>query len=120
MTQIFRCVVVLACSIMAYGLSSMSQSVSAADDDAVKGKLVFQAKCVGCHGPLGKGDGPIGTKLKPPVPDFTSAASKAKPEDELRKIIDNGVPKTAMKGFKQQLTEADIQNVLAYVLTLRK
>ncbi len=120
MTQIFRCVVVLACSIMAYGLSSMSQSVSAADGDSVKGKPIFQTKCAPCHGSAGKGDGPIGTKLKPPATDFTSAASKAKSQDELRNIIDNGVPKTAMKGFKQQITEADIQNVLAYVLALRE
>ena len=120
MTQIFRCAVVLACSIMAYGLSSMSQSVSAADGDSAKGKPIFQAKCVSCHGPAGKGDGPIGKKLKPPAPDFTSAASKAKSQDELRNIIENGIPKTAMKAYKKQLTEAEIQDVLAYVLALQK
>lgn len=120
MTQGYRCAVVLACSIMVYGLSSMSQFVSAADGDAAKGKAIFQAKCVACHGPQGKGDGPIGSKLKPPAPDFTSAASKAKSQDELRNITENGIPKTAMKAYKQQLTEAEIQDVLAYVLTLRK
>lgn len=120
MTQGYRYAVVLACSIMVYGLSSLSQFVSAADGDATKGKSSFQAKCVGCHGPSGKGDGPIGKKMKPPAPDFTSAASKAKSQDELRNIIENGIPKTAMKAWKTQLTEAEIQNVLAYVLTLRE
>lgn len=120
MTQIFRCVVVLVCSIMTYGLSSLSQFVSAADGDAAKGKAIFQAKCVACHGPQGKGDGPIGSKLKPPAPDFTSATSKAKSEDELRNIIENGVPKTSMVAWKKQFSESELQDVLAYVLTLRK
>lgn len=120
MTQGYRYAVVLGCSILVYGLSSLSQFVSAADGDSAKGKPIFQAKCVSCHGPAGKGDGPIGKKLKPPASDFTSAASKAKSQDELRRIVENGIPKTAMKGFKKQLTEAEIRDVLAYVLALRK
>jgi mono/diheme cytochrome c family protein len=120
MTQIFRCAVVLACSTMVYGLSSMSQFASAADGDAAKGKSIFQAKCVTCHGAEGKGDGPLGKALKPPAGDFSSADSKKKSEDELRNIIENGVPKTSMVAWKKQLTEAEIQDVLAYVLALQK
>lgn len=120
MTQVYRCAVVLACSIMAYGLSSMSQLVSAAGGDSAKGKPIFQAKCVTCHGPQGKGDGPIGQKLKPPAGNFSSAESKKKSADELLDIIQNGKPKTSMVAWKAQLSEAEIQDVLAYVLTLRK
>lgn len=120
MTQRYRFAVVLACSIMAWGLSSMSHFVSAAGGDAAKGKVIFQAKCVTCHGPEGKGDGPVGHKLKPPAGNFTSAESKKKSETELLAIIQDGKPKTAMVAWKKQLSEAEIQNVLAYVLTLRK
>lgn len=119
MTQIFRCAVVLACSILTYGLSSMSQFVSADDGDATKGKSIFQGKCVSCHGPAGKGDGPFGQKLKPPASDFSSAESKKKSPEELQDIIENGKPKTAMMAWKKQLNEAEIQDVLAYVLTFR-
>lgn len=90
------------------------------DGDATKGKPIFQAKCVTCHGAEGKGDGPLGKDLKPPAGDFSSADSKKKSEDELRGIIENGVPKTSMVAWKKQLSESELQNVLAYVLTLRK
>lgn len=120
MTQRYRFAVVLACSIMAWGLSSVSHLVSAAGGDAAKGKGIFQAKCVTCHGPEGKGDGPVGHKLKPPAGDFTSAGSKKKSETELLAIIQDGKPKTAMVAWKSQLSEAEIQDLLAYVLTLRK
>lgn len=120
MTQRYRFAVVLACSIMAWGLSSMSHFVSAAGGDAAKGKAIFQAKCVTCHGPEGKGDGPLGHKLEPPAGDFTSTGSKKKSETELLAIIQNGKPKTAMVAWKKQLSDAEIQDLLAYVLTLRK
>jgi mono/diheme cytochrome c family protein len=98
----------------------MSHLVSAAGGDANKGKGIYEAKCVTCHGVQGKGDGPLGAKLKPPAADFTSAESKKKSESELLGIIQNGKPKTAMVAWKSQLSEAEIQDVLAYVLTLRK
>ena len=120
MTQVYRCAVVLACLIMAWGLSLLSHFVFAAGGDSAKGKPIYQARCETCHGPQGKGDGPIGKMLKPPATDFKSAQSKKKSEDKLRDIIENGVPNTSMVAWKDQLTEAEIQDVLAYVLTLRK
>jgi Cytochrome c, mono- and diheme variants len=120
MAQGYRWALLLVCFTMVYGLSSISHFVSAAGGDAGKGKATFQAKCVTCHGAAGKGDGPLGTKLKPPAGDFTSAESKKKSEDELRNIIENGKPKTAMVAWKKQLSETELQDVLAYVLTLRK
>jgi mono/diheme cytochrome c family protein len=120
MTQVYRCAVVFACSIIGLGLSSMSEFVFAVRGDSAKGKSIYQARCVTCHGPQGKGDGPIGKQLKPPAADFSSPESKKKSEDELLDIIQNGKPQTAMVAWKAQLSEAEIQDVLAYVLMLRK
>lgn len=116
----YRCIAVLACSVMAWGLSSVSHFATAAGGDAAKGKSIYQSKCFSCHGPEGKGDGPIGKALKPPAGDFTSAESKKKSPEELQKIIESGVPKTSMVAWKKQLSETELQDVLAYVLTLRK
>jgi mono/diheme cytochrome c family protein len=120
MTKVYRCAVVMASLSMAWGWSAMTQVVSAAGGDAAKGKSIFQSKCVSCHGPEGKGDGPVGKALKPPAGNFSSPESKKKSPDELQKIIENGVPKTSMVAWKKQLKETEIQDVLAYVLTLRK
>jgi len=97
-----------------------AQGVSAAAGDATKGKSIYQSKCVTCHGPEGKGDGPVGIKLKPPAGNFSSAESKKKSANDLQEIIENGKPKTSMKAWKKQLNETEMQDVLAYVLTLRK
>ena len=120
MTRMVRGVFVLAFVATAWMVSATDTWVFAAGGDAEKGKPIFQSKCVSCHGPEGKGDGPVGKALKPPAGDFSSAASKKKSPEELQAIIEHGVPKTSMVAWKKQLSEAEIQDVLAYVLTLRK
>lgn len=120
MTRTHWCAVMAVCSTVWWGMFSMSHHVSAFGGDAAKGKVIYQAKCVTCHGPEGKGDGPIGKALKPPAGDFSSAESKKKSSDELQNLIANGKPKTAMMAWSKQLNEAEIQDVLAYVLALRK
>jgi mono/diheme cytochrome c family protein len=102
------------------GLLGVMPAPAAAPGDAAKGKAIYEQRCLACHGPQGKGDGPTGKVLVPPAADFTSAASRKKSDADLLKIIENGKPPTAMAAWKGQLSEQDIQNVLAYVKTLRK
>jgi len=99
---------------------STSYPAFAAGGDALKGKALFQKKCVACHGPEGKGDGLKGKMLNPPAADFTSAASKKKSEEDLRNVIENGKPGTSMMAWKGSLSDAEIQDLMTYVLTLRK
>lgn len=120
MIRMVRGTLVLVCVGTTWMASATNESVSADGGDAAKGKPIFQSKCVSCHGPEGKGDGPVGKALKPPAGNFSSAESKKKSPEELQKIIENGVPKTSMVAWKKQLNETEIQDVLAYVLTLRK
>ncbi len=112
-------VTLCACSVIVYLAAPMDQAVYAAGDPA-KGQAIYQAKCTVCHGPQGKGDGPIGPGLKPPAADFTAEQSKRKSADEMRRIIEGGKPNTAMVAWKSQLSAGEIDDVLAYVLTLRK
>lgn len=120
MRHIFRVKVVLGCVLTVSAWCLTAQWDSAAAGDAAKGKSIYQSKCVMCHGPEGKGDGPLGQKVKPPATNFSSAESKKKSPEELQTTIENGVPKTAMMAWEKQLNEAEIQDVVAYVLTLRK
>lgn len=56
----------------------------------------------------------------PRAADFTSAASQKKSEAELLATIENGRPPTAMEAWKGHLSDGQIQDVLAYVKSLRE
>jgi mono/diheme cytochrome c family protein len=112
-------VALFACSASVYLAAPMCPAAHAGGDPA-KGQAIYQAKCTMCHGPQGKGDGPIGPGLKPPAADFTAGPSKTKPVDEMRRTIEEGKPNTAMVAWKSQLSAGEIDDVLTYVLTLRK
>ena len=107
-------------ALFVWGSTIWHGTIHAADGDAAKGKAQYEKLCVACHGAQGKGDGPAGQALKPPAADFTSAASKKKSAADLRKIIEEGKPGTAMIGWKGQLSANDITDVLAYLGSLRK
>jgi mono/diheme cytochrome c family protein len=95
-------------------------SAWAAGGDSAKGRAVFEKHCAACHGAQGKGDGPTGAMLTPKPADLTSAATAKKSDADLRTIIENGKPPTAMIGWKGQLSDGEIGNVLAYVRSLGK
>jgi cytochrome c553 len=57
--------------------------------------------------------------LWPPA-DFTSATSKKKSEANLREVVENGKPGTAMVPWKSQLSETEMSDVIGYVMALRK
>ena len=91
-----------------------------ATGDPAKGKALYEKHCLTCHGPQGKGDGPAGRMLKPPAADFTSSASKKKSEADLMQVVENGKPGTAMAPWKSQLSQAELNDLIGYVMTLRK
>jgi mono/diheme cytochrome c family protein len=86
------------------------------DAQLVKGKAVFEAHCLVCHGPSGRGDGyPF---LKPPPADLSEAGRKT--DGELLKTIRDGHSGTAMGAWRVALTDEESRNVLAYVRTLQR
>jgi len=105
---------------VALGLLLAGPHLGAAAGDPAKGKALYEKHCVACHGPQGKGDGPAGKVIKPPAADFTSAASKKKSEGDLLQTIENGKPGTAMVPWKTQLSQPELNDLIGYVMTLRK
>ena len=54
-------------------------------------KQVFETRCVACHGPNGKGDGPASAGLSPKPRDFSDPAWQSSVTDEhIEKIITYG------------------------------
>jgi mono/diheme cytochrome c family protein len=79
------------------------------------GEHVFKQRCVLCHGPQGRGDGPGSKGLKPNPPrNFHDAAyMKSRTDEQLLVSIHNG--KNAMPPWKAILSEVEMKSVLMYV-----
>ena len=80
------------------------------------GKAIFASKCALCHGADGTGKTSIGKTLK--IPDFHSPDVKKQSDAELKTIVADG--KDKMPAFKGKLTEAQIDQAIAYVRELGK
>ena len=86
-----------------------------------KGRAIYKAYCVACHGESGKGDGPGAGVLKPPPRDHTDAEyMKTLSEKEIATIIQMG---GAMKGkplmpSHPQIRGEDLEALVAYVRSL--
>jgi mono/diheme cytochrome c family protein len=65
--------------------------VHGADYVSRSGEDLYKQFCAACHGPQGRGDGPVAGSLKVEVPDLTSIAIRnggTFPRDRVEKIID--------------------------------
>src|SRR5687767_1048068 len=86
-----------------------------------KGRALYKANCVACHGEGGKGDGPGAGVLKPPPRDHTDYAYMSKLSDkEIADVIKMG---GAIKGrplmpSHPQITGAAMDSLVAYIRTL--
>ncbi len=86
--------------------------------DIENGKLIYEQKCIDCHGPRGMGDGTQAAQLPvpaAPIGDFQFASSKA--PVEWYEIITKGNIEKFMPGF-QSLNDRERWDVAAYALTL--
>ncbi len=91
-----------------------------------RGKAVYDAHCVECHGPSGRGDGPSAGYLTPRPRDFTTGKYKIRttetgsvPSDEdLLGSVQHGLYGTAMPGWQRILADTDIADVVQYIKTL--
>ncbi len=86
--------------------------------DPERGREIYDKYCMECHGETGRGDGPRAALLAPRPGNLVSAATSTKSDAELLGIITNGAPRTAMRGWKDELTEEDRLNVLAFIRSL--
>jgi len=83
------------------------------EGDPNRGALLFDQNCAVCHGP--NGEGRIGARLARPW-------SSIRPDLEVKSAIVNGIGGSPMPAWSQAnggpLTEAEINDLVAFVLTL--
>ncbi len=92
----------------------------AGDPLLLEGRSIYLGRCVTCHGPEGRGDGPIASSLLgPPVGNISDGQWKhgGKPEEVLG-VISKGVDGTRMAGWGLVLEPAQLRAVTAYVFYL--
>lgn len=99
-------------------LASIALAFTAAASYAAPASENWENSCASCHGADGKGQTKQGKKLK--VKDYTDAKLQTELKDEeMVKAILDGVKgengKERMKGFKEELSEQDAKDLVAYI-----
>jgi mono/diheme cytochrome c family protein len=105
----------------------------------VAGSAVYRTYCAVCHGPAGKGDGPLADSLRVKVPDVTLLARKNKgsfPKDQVLRIVDGRKPvkghggtdmpvwgdafKQATDGYSEAAVKEKIEAVVGHLETIQE
>lgn len=103
---------------------------AASAGDAAAGKVVFDTNCMTCHGPIGKGDGPLSAALNPKPRDLSTGQFKfdadgdgtAGGDKDLENVIKQGAMAfggSPLMAPWPALSEADVANLVAYIRTLK-
>jgi mono/diheme cytochrome c family protein len=97
------------CNLLVFGAAVSILGIAGAQDNQIKktqvrptspvsGAQMFKEYCAVCHGPSGKGGGPVATALKVPPPDLTTLAQRHDgkfPDDYVSNVLKNGVQNPA-------------------------
>ena len=113
-------------------LATLLAPAGAQAGDAAAGKAPYTTNCVSCHGETGKGDGPVGQVLQPPPRDFsvgdfkfdTDGDGKPGTDADLKAVIAKGAGafggNQMMAAWSGVLSDEEIDNVVAYIRSLKK
>lgn len=109
-------------------LAALPAATAAAQQPDHPGYATYEKWCAGCHGSDGKGEGDAAAYMLPRPRDFTKAlyqirttASGELPTDaDIRHVIDEGMPGTAMPGWRTVLSESERNNLVEYLKTFSR
>ena len=88
------------------------------DDASVgAGRQIYETECVSCHGPAGRGDGPLAATLDPPPLDLVIHVP-LHPDDSLFNFVFYGIEGTGMPAFGERYGELDIWHIINFIQTL--
>ncbi len=91
--------------------------------DAAQGKQLYATYCASCHGPTGKGDGPVAAGLDPkPAKHTDGEYMNALSNEHLFKVVKEGGPAVGksplMAPWGGTLSDAQIWDVVAFLRSL--
>lgn len=103
--------------ILALALTLAMAAVPAWAADAAAGKTVYTSKCQVCHAADGAGNPNIGKAMGVTLKPLGGAEVQGMSDDDLKKVITTG--KGKMKPVSS-VSGGDVDNVIAYIRTLKK
>ena len=86
--------------------------------DLTRGKAVYERHCQSCHGVAGYGDGPAAESLRVAPANFHRFRSFLRSDEELLRTIEHGVVFSPMHAWRGELTDGEMQDVVAYIRLL--
>lgn len=105
--------------LLAWTISAGPVDVTSAEEpNPERGRQIYEQRCLECHGKEGRGDGIRAPFLSPRPGNLVSAATSAKSDKDLLKVIANGRARTAMPAWKDVLSDEEQQAVLRYIRSL--
>jgi len=97
----------------------MAVPLLAVAGDIEKGKDIYRESCRHCHGVSGQGDGQMAEYLNPRPADLASQSTQAKTDQELKEVILKGRAGTAMVGLEGALEEVQLNDLMAFIRSLK-
>jgi len=96
--------------------------------DVEAGKKLYTKWCINCHGEDGGGDGPAADFLRPRPRNFkyglfkirSTLSGKPPTDDDLFRVISNGMPGTSMPAWGEVLKESERREIIAYIKTFSR
>lgn len=85
---------------------------------STRGEFVFRTWCFPCHGPIGKGDGPVTLRGFPAPPSFSSANTMSLKDGRMFHILSFG--QKNMPSYASQISEDDRWRAIHHVRSLQK
>jgi mono/diheme cytochrome c family protein len=101
---------------IALAFTALSASAAFAAD-AKAGQAVYDKSCKSCHGPDGTPNPAIAKMMKVEMRDLKSADVQGRSDADLKKVVTDGQGK--MRPIAS-VTDAALDNVIAYVRSLKK
>ena len=93
---------------------SHESPIAATPESLARGEYFYQTNCLVCHGPEGKGDGPVGQKLVDPSPaDLNDEYTQDQAKGQLFFTLTRG--RSAMPAYRDALSPEERWDVVNFI-----
>jgi cbb3-type cytochrome c oxidase subunit II len=101
--------------IVPQGWRDIPNPYAASEYSLARGRMIYQAFCIGCHGPVGDGMGDAQPWIYPPPLNFTILKGREISGGIIYYQLMNGITGTAMPYFKKDLESEKLWDVGNYI-----